>query len=71
MDRISALINGIASSATDSQLNHYSLSIDQLDELTILSIYSINGQESLNVPWHYEITFTSTNKQIDINSILI
>ena len=70
MDRISALINGIASSATDSQLNHYSLSIDQLDELTILSIYSINGQESLNEPWHYEITFTSTNKQIDISSIL-
>ena len=70
MDGINSLINGIASLATDSQLNHYSLSIDQLDELTILSIYSINGQESLNEPWHYEITFTSTNKQIDINSIL-
>ena len=70
MDRINSLINGIASLATDSQLNHYSLSIDQLDELTMLSIYSINGQESLSEPWHYEITFTSTNKHIDINSIL-
>ena len=70
MDRINSLINGIASLANSSQLNQYSLSIDHLDELTTLSIYSIIGKESLNEPWHYEITFTSTNKQIDINSIL-
>ena len=70
MDRISSLINGIASLANSSQLNQYSLSIDHLDKLTTLSIYSIIGNESLNEPWHYEITFTSSNKQIDINSIL-
>ena len=64
MDRISSLINGIASLANSSQLNQYSLSIDHLDELTTLSIYSIIGNESLNEPWHYKITFTSSNKQV-------
>ena len=70
MDRINSLINGIGSLANSSQLNQYSLSIDQLNDLTMLSIYSIDGHESLNEPWYYKITFTSTNKQIDINSIL-
>ena len=70
MDRINSLINGIGSLANSSQLNQYSLSIDQLNDLTMLSIYSIDGHESLSEPWYYKITFTSTNKQIDINSIL-
>ena len=48
--------------------NHYTLTVDNLN--LALLVHSINGQESLNQPWHYEIHFTCANKQIEISSIL-
>ena len=70
MDINSPLMTGIASLAKNVHHNYYSLSIDRLNALTQLSVVSLNGQEVLNEPWHYEITFTSPEKQLDINAIL-
>ena len=47
--------------------NRYTLSLDGLSSLSIVSIV---GHESLNTPWRYDITFTSPDKQLRINHLL-
>ncbi|OCG26190.1 hypothetical protein A9G11_00020 [Gilliamella sp. wkB108] len=54
----------------DSQKNQYALTIDGFDINEQLSVFSLNGVESLNQPWQYIVSFTCQNKQIDINSVL-
>lgn len=61
-------IAGKLASVIGSVHNQYKLTVVNLN-LT-LSVHSINGQESLNQPWRYEIYFTCVNKQIKISSIL-
>ena len=48
--------------------NQYTLFIPELT--TPISIVTIRGYERLNEPWYYEITFTSPNKSITVDSIL-
>lgn len=62
-DTISATVNGV-------HHNHYSLKIDGLNHCAKLSVLSLDGQEWLNQPWRYDITFTSPDKHIAISSIL-
>lgn len=61
-------IAGKLASAIGTAHNQYTLTVENLN--LALSVHSLSGQESLNQPWRYEITFTCANKQIQISSIL-
>lgn len=50
--------------------NQYTLTIVGLNSNSVLSVLSITGQEHLNQPWCYTVTFTSTDKQLMIDSVL-
>jgi type VI secretion system secreted protein VgrG len=53
---LNALVNNFSS-------NQYTLNIVGLNSNSVLSVLSITGQEHLNQPWCYTVTFTSTDKQ--------
>ncbi|WP_392551314.1 type VI secretion system tip protein VgrG [Orbus wheelerorum] len=61
---VSTLIDKI----TGQQHNHYLLSL--ADQAVPLSVLSLQGDEQLNQPWRYTITFTSVDKHIAIDSVL-
>ena len=48
--------------------NRYTLNIDGLS--AELSVLQVEGNEQLNQPWHYTITFTSSNKHLSVASFL-
>ncbi|WP_334324407.1 type VI secretion system Vgr family protein [Gilliamella apicola] len=48
--------------------NRYTLNIDGLS--AEVSILQVEGNEQLNQPWHYTITFTSSDKQLSVESFL-
>ena len=48
--------------------NRYTLNIDGLP--AEVSILEVEGNEQLNQPWHYTITFTSSDKQLSVESFL-
>lgn len=48
--------------------NRYTLNLATL--MSSISVLSIKGEESLNQPWCYEVTFTSSNKTIAIDQVL-
>jgi len=56
-----SLVNGVGH-------NRYTLNIDGLS--TEVSILQVEGNEQLNQPWHYTITFTSSDKQLSVESFL-
>ena len=55
------LINGVGH-------NRYTLNIDGLP--AEVSILQVEGNEQLNQPWHYTMTFTSSDKQLSVESFL-
>ena len=55
------LVNGL-STVSD---NRYTLTVDGL--LSPISILNVEGEEQLNQPWHYLITFTSSDKALSIS----
>ncbi len=55
------LVNGVGH-------NRYTLNIDGLP--AEVSILQVEGNEQLNQPWHYTITFTSSDKQLSVESFL-
>lgn len=67
MEKAGNPLTSVVNSVTHTQ---YTLVIDGFNPSQALSVLSLDGQESLNRPWRYEITFTCINKQININSIL-
>ncbi|MBI0035850.1 type VI secretion system tip protein VgrG [Gilliamella sp. B14448G11] len=48
--------------------NRYTLNIDGLP--AEVSILQVEGNEQLNQPWHYTITFTCSDKQLSVESFL-
>lgn len=70
MDIMDKILDGISSLVNSKATNHYSLAIDGFSSTSELSVLSIEGREVLNQPWQYIISFTCSNKQIDINSVL-
>ena len=48
--------------------NRYTLTVDGL--LSPISILNVEGEEQLNQPWHYLITFTSSDKALSIDAVL-
>ena len=48
--------------------NRYTLNIDGLS--AEVSVLQVEGNEQLNQPWHYTITFTSSNKHLSVASFL-
>ncbi|MDF7671468.1 type VI secretion system tip protein VgrG [Orbaceae bacterium ESL0721] len=69
MDFIKPVV-ALAAHSNRTSHNSYRLTIDNLDPNINLSPFSIAGTETLNTPWHYKITFTSSNHAIDIDSVL-
>ncbi|MBI0035668.1 hypothetical protein H3S88_08315, partial [Gilliamella sp. B14448G11] len=59
------LKNGLVNGAGH---NRYTLNIDGLP--AEVSILQVEGNEQLNQPWHYTITFTSSDKQLSVESFL-
>ncbi|MBI0042954.1 type VI secretion system Vgr family protein [Gilliamella sp. B14448G12] len=55
------LVNGVGH-------NRYTLNIDGLS--AEVSVLQVEGNEQLNQPWHYTITFTSSDKQLSVESFL-
>ncbi|OCF93256.1 hypothetical protein A9G17_09040 [Gilliamella sp. wkB7] len=55
------LVNGVGH-------NRYTLNIDGLS--AEVSILQVEGNEQLNQPWHYTITFTCSDKQLSVESFL-
>ena len=58
------LVNGLSTVSH----NRYTLSVDDL--LSPISILNVEGEELLNQPWHYVITFTSSDKALSIDAVL-
>lgn len=59
------LMNGLTGEVSH---NRYTLKVDGLD--SPISVLRVKGEENLNEPWKYTITFTSADKSISINTIL-
>ena len=59
------LKNGLVNGAGH---NRYTLNMDGLP--AEISILQVEGNEQLNQPWHYTITFTSSDKQLSVESFL-
>jgi type VI secretion system secreted protein VgrG len=63
---------GLASGLLDSlggiSHNRYTLTVEGLR--SVISVLHVEGNEQLNQPWYYTITFTSTDKAIAIDSLL-
>ncbi|OTP82996.1 hypothetical protein B5S44_12845 [Gilliamella apicola] len=59
------LKNGLVNGAGH---NRYTLNMDGLP--AEISILQVEGNEQLNQPWHYTITFTSSNKHLLVESFL-
>ncbi|OTQ30545.1 type VI secretion system Vgr family protein [Gilliamella apicola] len=59
------LKNGLVNGAGH---NRYTLNIDGLP--AEVSVLQVEGNEQLNQPWHYTITFTSSNKNLLVESFL-
>lgn len=59
------LINGLTGEVSH---NRYTLTVDGLD--SPISVLNVKGEEKLNQPWKYTITFTSADKGLSINTIL-
>ena len=59
------LKNGLVNGAGH---NRYTLNMDGLP--AEISILQVEGNEQLNQPWHYMITFTSSDKQLSVESFL-
>ncbi|OCF93811.1 hypothetical protein A9G17_12155 [Gilliamella sp. wkB7] len=55
------LVNGVGH-------NRYTLNIDGLS--AEVSVLQVEGNEQLNQPWHYTITFTCSDKQLSVESFL-
>ncbi|WP_392563619.1 type VI secretion system tip protein VgrG [Orbus wheelerorum] len=62
------MVSTLVDKITEQQHNHYVLSL--ADQAVPLSVLSLQGDEQLNRPWRYTITFTSVDKQIAIDSVL-
>ena len=48
--------------------NRYTLTVDELN--SSISILNVTGEEQLNHPWRYTITFTSVDKTLSVDSFL-
>lgn len=70
MVTIEKVTDTLTSVASGSPKNQYTLIIDGIDASAGLSVLSIEGQASLNQPWRYDITFTTSNKQMAIDAVL-
>lgn len=70
MATMGKLADTLAAAVNNLHHNHYSLTIDSFDQSTEFSVLSLDGQESLNEPWRYTITFTCADKQIQISTVL-
>ena len=70
MVTIEKVTDMLTSVASGSAKNQYTLIIDGIDASAGLSVLSIEGQASLNQPWRYDITFTTSNKQMAIDAVL-
>ncbi|WP_082264512.1 type VI secretion system Vgr family protein [Gilliamella sp. App2-1] len=70
MSIIEPFADGLSLLTRNTQLNNYSLSFDKLDASSDISVLTLEGKEQLNQPWQYCITFTSSDRQISIDSIL-
>jgi uncharacterized protein involved in type VI secretion and phage assembly len=64
------ILEQLKSNTNSTAPNNYALSIDELTHSPQLSVLMLKTQETLNKSWHYEILFTSTDKQITTNSTL-
>ncbi|WP_392564882.1 type VI secretion system tip protein VgrG [Orbus wheelerorum] len=62
------MVSTLVDKIMGQQHNHYVLSL--ADQAVPLSVLSVQGDEQLNQPWRYTITFTSVDKQIAIDSVL-
>lgn len=65
---ISHVLGNFTSEITQQSHNRYTLNISELS--APLSVLAIKGHEQLDVPWRYEITFTSRDKNIRVSSVL-
>ena len=70
MVTIEKVAGTLISDVNGSPKNQYTLIIDGIDGSAGLSVLSIEGQASLNQPWRYDITFTTSNKQMAIDAVL-
>lgn len=67
-DDSSNKLNSLVDSVIQQSSNRYNLNITTLK--SSISVLSVVGNEKINQPWRYEITFTSTDKNIAIRSVL-
>lgn len=58
----------INQSIASTSHNRYTLTIDELN--SPISILNVTGEEQLNHPWRYTITFTSVDKTLSVDSFL-
>lgn len=65
---ISQELENFTTKITQPSHNRYSLNITGLT--APLSVLSVKGHEQIDAPWHYEVTFTSKDKHIQIDSVL-
>ena len=70
MVTIEKVAGTLISDVNGNTKNQYTLIIDGIDASAGLSVLSIEGQASLNQPWRYDITFTTSNKQMAIDAVL-
>ena len=80
-DLVNQLDNGLTSGLTSglssglkqglvnrASHNRYTLNIDGLS--AEVSVLQVEGHEQLNQPWHYTITFTSSDKHLSVEAFL-
>jgi type VI secretion system secreted protein VgrG len=62
------LVNGLIDELKGVSHHRYTLTVEGLD--SPVSVLQVEGDEQLNQPWHYTITFTSPDKALSPTSIL-
>lgn len=70
MDTLEQIAGRFTTAVSRGTSNYYRLTIADFNSSATLSVLSVEGNESLNQPWRYEIIFTSADKQIQIHSVL-
>ncbi|WP_082209378.1 type VI secretion system Vgr family protein [Gilliamella sp. wkB171] len=59
---------GINNMLSDVSHNRYTLTIEALG--SAISVLDVSSDETLNQPWHYRISFTSSDKHLTLDSVL-
>ncbi|MWP73685.1 hypothetical protein, partial [Gilliamella sp. Pra-s52] len=62
------LVNGLIDGLKSVSHNRYTLTVEGLG--SPVSVLQVKGDEPLNQPWHYTITFTSPDKALSLDSLL-